>query len=118
MVIRCSVAVLAIVLGLSAAQSIAADEALANAAGEITLDGEPLAAGKITFLLDDDQFVGSKIKDGAYKVRRVPVGVWRVLIEGEGVPGTFSSEKTGAFTVRVSPDRNTFDFDLKRKKSP
>ena len=43
-------------------QPAAADDELASVKGRGTLDGQPLAAGKIVFHLSDGQFAGAKIK--------------------------------------------------------
>jgi hypothetical protein len=104
----------ALVIGMLAVPPLAADEVVASAAGSITINGQPLPLGKITFYLDDDQFVGSKIKNGSYKVTRVPVGEWRVAFEGEGVPAKFNSEERSPFRVVVKEGSSIFDFDLKK----
>ena len=59
-----------------AAQTASADD-IAPVQGNITFKGEPLATGKIIFHLDDDEFVGTKVKDGRYRLRHVPPGQWR-----------------------------------------
>ena len=53
---------------LSDRPSMAADEDLSTIEGKVTYNGKPLADGVITFHLQDDQFVGAKIKDGAFRV--------------------------------------------------
>lgn len=111
---RNSASLLTLAVALLAVHPLEADEVVTPATGMITVNGQPLAAGKITFYLDDDQFVGSKVKDGAYKVTRVPVGEWTVVIEGDGIPARFADEKTSGFKVSVQPGKNTFEFDIKR----
>ena len=111
---RNSASLLALAVALLAVHPLEADEVVPSATGAITVNGQPLAAGKITFYLDDDQFVGSKVKDGSYKVTRVPVGEWKVVIEGDGIPARFADEKTTGLKVNVTPRGNIFDFDLKR----
>lgn len=106
--------VFALALALLAAAPAAADEKAPSVNGIITLNGQPLPLGKITFHLDDGQFVGSKIKDGTYKVGLIPKGQWRVTVEGRGVPAKYASEKTSSLTVTIVPDINTLDFDIKR----
>ena len=95
---------------LASAPAAMADDAKVN--GSITVGGAPLAAGKVTFHLDD-QFVGSKVKDGKYTVNRVPVGKYKVTIEGKGVPAKFTSDDITPLRVEVKEGTNTFDFDLK-----
>jgi hypothetical protein len=104
----------ALVIGVLAVHPLAADEVGTTAAGSITINGQPLPLGKITFYLDDDQFVGSKIKNGSYKVTRIPAGEWRVAIEGGGAPASFGSEETTPLRVVVKQGPNTVNFDLTR----
>jgi hypothetical protein len=80
--------------------------------GKITLNGKPLAAGKVTFYLDNGQFVGSKVKDGEYTVDRVPAGMRRVTVEGQGIPPTFTSEETSPLQMKVKEGPNTFAIEL------
>jgi hypothetical protein len=82
--------------------------------GNITVNGKPLAAGKITFHLDNDQFVGAKVKNGSYTVDRVPVGTHRITVEGEGVPARYSSEDTTGLMAEVKEGANQFDVALQK----
>lgn len=86
--------------------------------GSITLDGKPLAAGKIAFHQDNGQFVGCKFKDGKFKIDRVPADVLlRVTFEAKGVPLAFASEDTTALVVQVVEDGpNRFEFALTTSK--
>jgi uncharacterized protein (TIGR03067 family) len=83
--------------------------------GRVTLLGKPLTRGKITFHLDNDQFVGARIKDGEYTVERVPPGRWKVTVEGEGVPAKYASGEQSELTVEVHKEglRQTVDLDLR-----
>jgi hypothetical protein len=105
---------LALALVLLAARHAAADEATPAIGGFVTLDGKPFEAGKIIFYLDDDQFVGARIKTGVYKVSRVPAGTWRVAIEAEGIPAKYSSEEATPLRVEVKAGTNHFDLDLRK----
>jgi regulation of enolase protein 1 (concanavalin A-like superfamily) len=81
--------------------------------GTITIDGKPLIIGKITFHRDNGQFVGSKVKDGKYKVDHVPAGILTVTFEGKDVPVRYASEATTGLVVEVvgeGPNRFTFDL--------
>ncbi|MBV9123658.1 MAG: hypothetical protein JO112_09905 [Planctomycetes bacterium] len=86
----------------------------AEISGKITVEGKPLVSGRILFYLDKDQFVGAKVKDGAYSMDRVPEGTWTVTVEGEGVSKKYQSEETSALRVIVKKGSGTFDFDLRR----
>ena len=107
-------AVLAVcgLLLLSATPALAAD---GKVQGHVTLNGKPLSAGKITFHLPNGQFVGARLnKDGTYAVDRVPVGTWKVTIEGADVPVRYSSEGKSSLQVEVRKGTNTLDFALAR----
>ena len=81
--------------------------------GTITIDGKPLMGGKITFHRDNGQFVGSKVKDGKYKVDHMPAGILTVTFEGKGVTLKYASEATTGIVVQVVGDGpNRFDFEL------
>jgi hypothetical protein len=90
-----------------------ADEETPLVSGHVTLAGKPLASGKIVFYLDDDEFVGTRIKDGSYKIKRVPAGHWRVVIESKEVPRKYQEPETTNLQVEIKGGfRNTIDFSL------
>lgn len=99
--------------GLLVAFATSAMAADAKADGKIIVGGKPLSAGKVTFYLDNGQFVGSKIKDGEYTIDRLPVGTHRVTVEGKGVPLKYTLEDKSGLTVVVTEGAVTMDFDLK-----
>jgi hypothetical protein len=84
-------------------------------AGTITIDGNPLPAGRIILFSGGDPFVGSKVKDGRFELDRVAVGEYRVAIEFAGVPAEFWSEETSTLVVALRPQTNHIDFQLKSK---
>jgi hypothetical protein len=85
--------------------------------GTITMDGQPVAGGKIAFHREDGQFVGTKFKDGMYKVDRVPAGTLTVTLDGKGVPLKYASEDTSGLVVQVRGDvPNRIDFDVTTPK--
>jgi hypothetical protein len=90
----------------------AAEEESASVKGTITLDGKPLAGGRIVFHLDNDQFVGAKIKCGKYRLDRVPTGKHKVTIEFKDVPARYSSEDQSKLTVVIAKGEMTLDFSL------
>ena len=97
---------------LAAALPAGAAEAFA-ATGTITLDGKPLASGKITLQREDGQFVGSKVKDGKYAVDCLPAGKFTVTFEGQGVPAKYGNENTSGLVVMVTTGHKVqFDFNL------
>ncbi|HEV3440747.1 MAG TPA: carboxypeptidase-like regulatory domain-containing protein [Gemmata sp.] len=90
--------------------ALAADGKLS---GNVTLNGKLLVEGKITFHMANGQFVGSTIKDGKYLIDRVPVGSFKVTVEGEGVPVAFASAKTTSLAVEVTEGPTNLDFNIK-----
>jgi hypothetical protein len=102
-------------IALLAASPGAADEAAVAVDGTVTVNGQPLADGIIIFHLDDNEFVGTKVKDGRYRVTRVPAGEWRVTLRSDKTPERFASEDTSGLRVAVKPGKNTLDFDLKKR---
>lgn len=106
-----------------------------HVAGKVTLDGEPLAEGTISFVAVDGQTAtaGATISNGTYSLD-LPPGPKKVEITATKVVGTRPTyegdpnspmenttkqiipvrynEKT-ELTREVAPGKNTFDFDLK-----
>jgi hypothetical protein len=103
----------ALALALFFVGPVSADEPTPVISGSVNYQGKPLDGGRIIFYLEGDEFVGGKIKSGAYKVTRVPVGAWRVSIEAMGMPRKFASEEATVLTVQVRAGTNVFDFDLR-----
>jgi hypothetical protein len=83
------------------------------ATGTITLDGKPLASGKITLHREDGQFVGSQVKHGKYVIDCLPAGRFTVTFEGQEVPAKYGNENTSGLVVMVTTgDKVQFDFIL------
>jgi hypothetical protein len=104
---------IALTLALFFVGPVSADEPTPLISGTVHYQGKPLDGGRIIFHLNGDEFVGGKIKGGAYKVTRVPVGAWRVSIEAMGMPAKYASEEATTLTVQVRAGTNVFDFDLR-----
>jgi hypothetical protein len=107
-----ALALVALAVGLLANHPAAADEASSTVKGTVTLEGKPLASGRIFFHLKNDQFVGGKIKNGEYSVERVPAGKWRITVEGEGVPAKYSSDEKAILEVEVVANPGAYDIKL------
>src|SRR5262245_47879298 len=110
-----STALIALALAVSfrGAAKAGQEEAVA-VKGTVTVNGQPLASGRIFFHFDDDQFVGTKVKDGAYTLRRVAPGRYKVSIEGKGLPAAYAAEDTTPLLVEVGNGKATVDLDLKK----
>jgi hypothetical protein len=106
--------------------------------GKVTVDGQPLEIGLISFLPQDQGRVsGSPIEAGVYDIpedKGPTAGTYRVEIQWnkptgrkvkdawgeeimdeykEGLPARY--HKSSELTAEVSPDQTKFDFDLKSK---
>lgn len=103
-----------VIFALFTAASPAAEAELAKATGVVTFEGKPLAEGKITLYRDNGQFVGAKIKDGKYAIDFIPVGMFRVTLEGKDVPPKYSLEDASGLTVTTTAGKNVFDFSLSK----
>ena len=106
------VAVFAILIGCP---SMAADEDLSSIEGKVTYNGKALLDGAITFHLKGDQFVGSKIKDGASRIDRVPTGTVRVTIASKKlrIPTKYGVPETSPLTLEVKPGKGVADFQIR-----
>lgn len=95
--------------------SIAADERLSTIEGKVTYNGKALPDGTITFHLKDDQFVGARIKDGAFRVDRVPVGIVRVTFSSKKLrlPARYGVPETSPLTLEVKPGKGVADFQIR-----
>lgn len=83
--------------------------------GVITLDGVPLAAGRVTFHAEDGQLAGCKVKDGMYRVDRLPAGRLAVTVEAPGVPARYASPEHTDLMAVPKAGPNAFDIALKSR---
>lgn len=80
--------------------------------GTVVLNGKPLA-GRILLHRNDGPSLGAELApDGTFRIKRVPVGKYRVTIEGASVPEKYSSENATPLTVEVKEGANTIQFEL------
>jgi hypothetical protein len=98
-----------------ASHRVMADEESGAVKGKVTLNGEALEKGRIFFHIGNDQFVGAKIKNGEFSVDKVPVGDWKVTVEGDGIPAVYTVDVQTPLKVAVTKDSQTFEFSLKRR---
>lgn len=100
-------------LFLTGARPVGGDEALGTMEGTVTYKGTPLMSGTITFHHKDDQFTGAKIKDGKYRVDRVPAEEVTVSINSRlPLPEKYLHQETSPLTTKVKKGKNTANFDL------
>jgi hypothetical protein len=102
------------VCAVSLSGASAADEELATVEGKVTYKGKPLTDATITFHLKDDQFVGAKVKDGKFRVDRVPAGAVKVTIAAKKfpLPAKYASDETSPLTAEVKKGKATLDFEI------
>lgn len=102
--------------------------------GMVTLDGEPVASGSISFISADGKAAASELDaDGRYSMRKVLTGDYKVLVlppplpppgkpgtvktkgmaEFPGHPKKYRSDLTTDLKAEVLEGQNEFDFDLK-----
>jgi hypothetical protein len=92
----------------------AAAEQLATVGGKVVYNGRPLTDGVIIFHLKDGQFVGGPIKNGQFRVDRVPFGAVKVTIESKKVrvPAKFASPETSGMSVEIKQRKVPVNFML------
>ena len=92
----------------------AADQDLSTIEGRVAYNGKALPDGTITFHLPDDQFVGARIKNGAFRVDRVPVGTVKVTIASRKlrIPTKYGVPETSPLTLEVKPGKGMADFQI------
>ena len=108
---------LVVVIALNLA-SVAGNRATAAEAvtvsGVVTVDGQRLVDGEILFYHAGGEFVGAKIKGGAFRLTRVPPGDCRVAIRGGPVSRKYATDETSPLTASIKTGVNAFDFDLRK----
>jgi len=80
--------------------------------GKVTLNGQPLPAGKVLFHLENGKSVEIPIKEGFYSSDRVPVGQMPITVQGKGVPAKYTQAKTTPLRAVIKKERNQIDIVL------
>jgi hypothetical protein len=98
----------------------------AEAAGRVTLDGQPFTAGSVVFVGSAGSTVAEIQSDGSYHATNVPLGAVRVLLAPSGpsgaragrgaaprpAPPRYQSANTSGLTLTVSSGDNPYDIVL------
>jgi hypothetical protein len=95
---------------------LAADDELVTVEGVVTFKGKPIADATITIHLKGDQFVGARIKDGKYRIDRVPIGeMFPITIESKkiGLPEKYSDPTKSPLRLATKKGKNTADIELR-----
>lgn len=102
----------AVVCGLLCAAA-AAD--FGTVGGKVTLDGKPVAAGKVAFHPAAGKPVEARIDaDGNFTARDVLLGDVPVTVDAAGVPKVYADPKRTPLRVTIRPGKQTADFDLRK----
>jgi hypothetical protein len=98
--------------------------------GTVTLDGQPLRGGAITFSSRENSILATTVNiesDGKYRTDRAPTGKSSVSIETESlqfgnpaayvpIPAKYSSAATSGLEVDLNPGENeSVDFALEKQ---
>ena len=87
--------------------------------GKVTVKGQALAAGTVTFVSQagaDEKIATGVVKDGAYSVKGLTPGKYSIAVIGKpavSVPVKFGSEKTSGLVLTVVAGANEFNIELK-----
>jgi hypothetical protein len=103
----CAFAVLVLIC-----QPARADEKVGAVQGKVSVEGKPLADGKIIFHVGGGQFVGSTVKNGNYQIGVIPVGTHKITVEGAGVAARYNSEQTTPLSVEIGAGKQNVDLEL------
>lgn len=118
---RCafSILLLAFIGVAGSIQTASAADEVAKLQGKVTVDGQPLANGRIFIHLKGGQFVGSKIEaDGSYEIDRVPTGLHTVTVEwirnGKSLlPPKYSEGEKSQLRTTIRKGGNVLDLKLR-----
>ncbi len=83
-----------------------------NVGGVVTVNGQPLADGWITFQGPSQSFAAKVEIDGEFHVPFIEAGRYTVAIEGRSVPQRFSAAGRSALRAEVHTGQNEMHFDL------
>lgn len=80
--------------------------------GTVTLNGKPIAKGKISFHPDQGKAIELDVKEGKFLGKAKP-GKYRVTIDFEGVPRKYQMRDTSTLTFGIQGGENFFALELK-----
>jgi hypothetical protein len=83
------------VLALTTLLSAAGCARTGIVSGTVTYDGQPLPAGRITFVAADGRKQSAMIENGVYEVSQVPPGVCKVAVETAFLKDALSMSRPG-----------------------
>jgi len=83
----------------------------ARVTGSVSVSGMPLEDGRLCLHSADGPIFGARITKSQFLIPRVPVGHFRVTIEGGGVPVRYASASS-ELTIQIRNGENVADFNL------
>jgi hypothetical protein len=108
------ISLLVIGIGLIGIIGCGADGSGNVVVGKVTLGGNAVEGGTITFSGKDNKKVMAPIdKDGSYKIVDVAAGPNQVSIQAN-IPGGKNGSIKGNLTFDVKPGKNSHDFPLEK----
>jgi len=87
----------------------------ASVQGKITLKGQPVAGGMITFVKNAVKVQGLIAADGSYEVKGLPPGDYAVSVQGaqaNAVPAKYGDADKSGLAVTIVNGKQTFDIAL------
>jgi hypothetical protein len=98
----------------AATADVQAREEKSSVSGSVTVDGKPLAEGKVAFHPAKGKAAIAEIKEGAYALE-LPAGDVVVTIEHPALPKKYSDPKASALRATIKTGKNTLDFNITSK---
>jgi hypothetical protein len=90
------------------------DKKVAVVHGKVSVNGKPVAKGKVVFHPEKGKPVSATIKDGDYSAKDVPPGKLRVTVEAQDVPKQYGDPRTTPVSVMVKEGRMNLDINLSK----
>jgi hypothetical protein len=79
--------------------------------GTISVGGKPLLAGRIYFYSKSRQFRGAGVANGEFQMEAMPLGEYRIIIEGDSVAALYSDLRSAPLTS-ISRRTKSMQFGL------
>ena len=86
--------------------------------GVVTLDGKPLNAANVRFLIGDDAATGQTDDDGRFALSwddrpQIPTAMYRVVVVAPGLPPRYADPERTELTAEVKRGSNMLNLELK-----
>lgn len=82
--------------------------------GKVTVNGAPLAAGKISYIGEDNKPITAEIKDGAYQLPELKLGSYKITVEGDKINERYKLLETTPLKYKIAKEeKDSVDWELK-----